>query len=214
VRAVIADDSVLVREGIARALQDAGFEVVGQAGDMEDALRKIRAHRPDVAITDIRMPPGQADEGIQVARAVRAELPGVGVLVLSQHLEAEYAIELLADGTDGLGYLLKDRVTKLDEFADAVRRVAGGGSALDPLVVQELLGRRRREDPLETLTPKEREVLALMAEGLTNAGIAARLVVTGKAVERHVTAIFSKLLLDASGADHRRVLAVLRFLEA
>jgi DNA-binding NarL/FixJ family response regulator len=213
VRALIADDSVLVREGIARLLERSDIEVVAQAGDYDDLLRKARAHKPDVAVVDIRMPPDHSDEGIRAARTIRDELPQSGVLVLSQHLEAAYALELLRDGSDGLGYLLKDRVTEGDAFVDAVRRVAGGGSALDPQVVHELLGRRREDDPLEKLTPRERDVLTLMAEGLTNSGIAARLVVTEKAVERHVTAIFSKLLLDATSADHRRVLAVLKFLE-
>ncbi|MEA2125264.1 MAG: hypothetical protein QOI80_2046 [Solirubrobacteraceae bacterium] len=213
-RALIADDSVLVREGIARLLERSDIDVVAQAGDFDDLLRKARAHKPEVAVVDIRMPPDHSDEGIRAAHAIRRELPGTGVLVLSQHLEAAYALELLNDGSDGLGYLLKDRVTEGDAFVDAVRRVAGGGSALDPQVVQELLGRRREDDPLDRLTPRERDVLTLMAEGLTNSGIAARLVVTEKAVERHVTAIFSKLLLDATSADHRRVLAVLKFLEA
>ena len=213
-RALIADDSVLVREGIVRMLERAGMEVVAQAGDYDELLRKVRGHKPDVAVIDIRMPPTNTDEGIRAAREIRAELPGTNVLVLSQHLEAEYALELLSDGSDGLGYLLKDRVTEGTQFVDAVRRVADGGSALDPQVVQELLGRRREDDPLEKLTPREREVLSLMAEGLTNGGIAARLVVTEKAVERHVTAIFSKLLLDTTPADHRRVLAVLKFLES
>ena len=212
-RALIADDSVLVREGIARLLERSGIEVVAQAGDYDDLMRKARGHKPDVAVVDIRMPPDHSDEGIRAARAIRAELPGTGVLVLSQHLEAAYAMELLGDGSDGLGYLLKDRVTEPAAFVDAVRRVAAHGSALDAQVVQELLGRRRADDPLEKLTPRERDVLGLMAEGLTNAGIAARLVVTEKAVERHVTAIFGKLLLDATPADHRRVLAVLKFLE-
>jgi DNA-binding NarL/FixJ family response regulator len=212
-RALVADDSVLVREGIARLLERADIEVVAEAGDYDEVLRKAGAHRPDVAIVDIRMPPGHSDEGIRAAHAIRAQMPDIGVVVLSQHLDAAYAIELLKAGSDGLGYLLKDRVTKGDEFVDAVRRVACGGSALDPLVVQELLGRHRSDDPLDALTPREREVMALMAEGLTNSGIAARLVVTDKAVERHVTAIFSKLLLDATPTDHRRVLAVLRFLQ-
>jgi DNA-binding NarL/FixJ family response regulator len=213
VRALIADDSVLVREGITRLLERSDIEVVAEAGDYDDVLRKARAHRPDVAVVDIRMPPDHSDEGIRAARAIRSELPDSGVLVLSQHLEAAYALELLSDGSDGLGYLLKDRVTEPAAFVDAVRRVAGGGSALDPQVVQELLGRRRADDPLDQLTPRERDVLALMAEGLTNVGIAERLVVTEKAVERHVTAIFSKLLLDAAPTDHRRVLAVLKFLD-
>jgi DNA-binding NarL/FixJ family response regulator len=213
VRALIADDSVLVREGIARLLERAGIEVVAEAGDYDELLRKARGHKPDVAVVDIRMPPDHSDEGIRAAHTMREERPGAGVLVLSAHLEAEYALELLRDGSDGLGYLLKDRVTEPGAFVEAVRRVADGGSALDPQVVQELLGRRRSDDPLEKLTPRERDVIALMAEGLTNAGIAARLVVTEKAVERHVTAIFSKLLLDATSADHRRVLAVLKFLK-
>lgn len=212
-QALIADDSVLVREGLARMLERAGIEVVAQAGDYDDLIRKARGHKPQVAVVDIRMPPDHTDEGIRAAREIRQELPGTGVLVLSQHLEAAYALELLTDGSDGLGYLLKDRVTEGAQFVDAVRRVAQGGSALDPQVVQELLGRRRDDDPLEQLTPREREVLSLMAEGLANAGIAARLVVTEKAVERHVTAIFGKLLLDATSEDHRRVLAVLKFLE-
>jgi DNA-binding NarL/FixJ family response regulator len=213
VRALIADDSVLVREGIARLLERAEIDVVAQAADYDDVLRKARAHKPDVAVVDIRMPPDHSDEGIRAARTIRGELLADGVLVLSQHLEAAYALELLSDGSDGLGYLLKDRVTEPAAFVDAVRRVAGGGSALDPQVVQELLGRRRVDDPLDKLTPRERDVLALMAEGLTNGGIAERLVVTEKAVERHVTAIFGKLLLDAAPTDHRRVLAVLKFLE-
>jgi DNA-binding NarL/FixJ family response regulator len=214
VRALIADDSVLVREGIARLLERSGIEVVAEAGDHDDVLRKARAHKPDVAVVDIRMPPDHSDEGIRAARTIRGELPETGVLVLSSHLEAAYALELLGDGSDGLGYLLKDRVTEPSAVVDAVRRVAGGGSALDPQVVQELLGRRRADDPLERLTPRERDVLTLMAEGLTNAGIGERLVVTEKAVERHVTAIFGKLLLDAAPTDHRRVLAVLKFLES
>ncbi len=194
-------------------LERAQIEVVAQAGDYDELLRKARGHKPEVVVTDIRMPPEHTDEGIRAAREIRTELPETGVLVLSQHLEAAYALELLRDGSDGLGYLLKDRVTEGTQFVDAVRRVAAGGSALDPQVVEELLGRRRDDDPLDRLTPREREVLSLMAEGLTNSGIAARLVVTEKAVERHVTAIFSKLLLDATPADHRRVLAVLKFLE-
>jgi DNA-binding NarL/FixJ family response regulator len=214
VRVVIAEDSVLLREGIARLLESTGIEVVGQAGDAEDLLRKVRGHRPDVAIVDIRMPPGHSDEGLRAAQAIRTELPEVGVLVLSQYLEEGYAMELLEGGTDGVGYLLKDRVTDVDAFLDGVRRVADGGSVLDPKVVQELLGRRRRDDPLEQLTPRERDVLELMAEGLTNQGIAERLVVTEKAVERHVTSIFSKLVIDARPGEHRRVLAVLTFLRS
>jgi DNA-binding NarL/FixJ family response regulator len=213
-RVVVAEDSVLLREGVVRLLEEAGFEVAGQAGDGEDLMRKVRAHRPDVAIVDIKMPPTHTDEGLRAARAIRSELPDVGVLVLSQYVEQQYALDLLADNAEGVGYLLKDRVADLDAFADAVRRVAAGGSALDPEVVSQMLGRQRREDPLEELTPREREVLGLMAEGRSNAAIAAHLVVTERAVEKHVTGIFGKLGLETSPDDHRRVLAVLRFLEA
>ncbi len=212
-RVVVADDSVLLREGVVRLLEEAGLEVVGQAGDGEELLRKVRAHKPDIAIVDVRMPPTHTDEGLRAAREIRAELPEVSVLVLSQHIEVAYARELLAESAEGLGYLLKDRVTDLDAFADAVRRVGGGGSALDPEVVSQMLGRERRRDPLAELTPREREVLGLMAEGRTNAAIAAELVVTDRAVEKHVTNIFAKLDLAAGGEDHRRVLAVLRFLD-
>ena len=212
-RVVVADDSTLLREGVVRLLEDAGLEVVGQAGDAEELLRKVRAHKPDVAVVDVRMPPTHTDEGLRAAREIRAELPEVSVLVLSQYVEVAYASELLAESAEGLGYLLKDRVADGETLADAVRRVGGGGSALDPAVVSEMLGRTRRDDPLAELTPREREVLALMAEGRTNAAIAAELVVTDRAVEKHVTNIFAKLDLPASSEDHRRVLAVLRFLE-
>lgn len=212
-RLVVADDSVLLREGLVRLLEEAGFEVVGQAGDAEDLLRKVRAHKPDAAIVDVRMPPTHTDEGIRAAQEIRAELPGVGVLVLSQYVEETYARELLADDAAGMGYLLKDRVSDIDALADAVRRVGAGGSALDPEVVSRMLGRRRQEDPLEALTPREREVLSLMAEGRSNRAIATELVVTDRAVEKHVTSIFSKLDLPATDEDHRRVLAVLTFLE-
>jgi DNA-binding NarL/FixJ family response regulator len=212
-RLVIADDSVLLREGMARLLEDAGFEVVGQAGDAEDLLRKVRAHKPDAAIVDVRMPPTNTDEGIRAAQEIKAELPDVGVLVLSQYVEEAYARELLADDAAGVGYLLKDRVSDIEALAEAVRRVAAGGSALDPEVVSSMLGRARVDDPLEALTPREREVLGLMAEGRSNSAIASRLVVTDRAVEKHVTSIFSKLDLDATPEDHRRVLAVLAFLE-
>jgi DNA-binding NarL/FixJ family response regulator len=211
---VLADDSVLVREGLARLLADAGLEVVGQAGDGEELMRKVRAHRPDVAVVDIRMPPTHTDEGLRAARAIRAELPGTGVLVLSQYLEEQYAVELLSDDAEGLGYLLKDRVAQVEDVVEAVRRVAGGGSALDPEVVSRMLGRRRRDDPLAVLTPRERDVLGLMAEGRSNQAIAARLVVTERAVEKHVSNIFGKLGLPTAPEDHRRVLAVLAYLRA
>ena len=213
-RIVIGEDSVLLREGLANLLESRGFEVVARAGAAEDLLRKVRAHKPDVAVVDIRMPPLHADDGIQAAKTIRGDLPDTGVLVLSQYAEEEYATQLLEDGADGVGYLLKDRVADVDAFVDAIERVARGGSALDPQIVSSLLDRRRADDPLEGLTPKEREVLGLMAEGLTNQGIAERLVVTESAVERHVTGIFSKLRLDAMPHGHRRVLAVLRFLQS
>jgi DNA-binding NarL/FixJ family response regulator len=212
VRVVVADDSTLLREGVVRLLEEAGLEVVGQAADGEELLRKVRAHKPDVAVVDVRMPPTHTDEGLRAAREIRAEQPEVAVLVLSQYVEVAYARELLADSAEGLGYLLKDRVADVEALTDAVRRVGQGGSALDPEVVSQMLGRRRRDDPLEELTPREREVLGLMAEGRSNAAIAAELVVTERAVEKHVTGIFGKLGLEASGEDHRRVLAVLRFL--
>ncbi|HSS40948.1 MAG TPA: response regulator transcription factor [Solirubrobacterales bacterium] len=213
-RVVVADDSTLLREGVVRLLEEAGLEVVGQAADAEDLLRKVRAHKPDVAIVDVRMPPTHTDEGLRAAREIRAELPEVSVLVLSQYVEVTYARELLADSAEGLGYLLKDRVADVGALTDAVRRVGEGGSALDPEVVSQMLGRRRNDDPLEQLTPREREVLGLMAEGRSNASIAGELVVTERAVEKHVTGIFSKLGLEAGGEDHRRVVAVLRFLDA
>ena len=209
---IVADDSVLLREGIARLLEDAGFEVVGQAEDGEELMRKARAHKPDVAIIDIRMPPTHTDEGLRAARVIREEMPDTGVLVLSQYLEEEYALELLGNDAAGVGYLLKDRVSDLDRFSEAIRRVAEGGSALDPEVVSQMLGRRRVEDPLEELTPREREVLGLMAEGRSNHAIANALVVSERAVEKHVTSIFSKLNLAPASEDHRRVLAVLAFL--
>jgi DNA-binding NarL/FixJ family response regulator len=213
VRVVVADDSTLLREGVVRLLEEAGIEVVGQASDGEELLRKVRAHKPDVALVDVRMPPTHTDEGLRAAREIRAELPEVAVLVLSQYVEVAYARELLAESAEGLGYLLKDRVADVEALTDAVRRVGEGGSALDPEVVSQMLGRQRRDDPLAELTPREREVLGLMAEGRSNAAIAAELVVTERAVEKHVTGIFSKLDLSTSGEDHRRVLAVLRFLD-
>jgi DNA-binding NarL/FixJ family response regulator len=212
-RVVVAEDSVLLREGVARLLQEAGHEVEGQAGDPEELMRKVRAHKPDLAVVDVRMPPTQTDEGLRAAKEIRSELPAVGVLVLSGYVEPTYAQELLAENAEGLGYLLKDRVADITAFADAVERVGAGGSALDPEVVSVLMGRLREGDPLEQLTPREREVLGLMAEGRSNAAIAEQLVVTERAVEKHVTSIFGKLDLAASREDHRRVLAVLRFLE-
>ncbi len=211
-RVVIGEDSVLLREGVARLLADAGFEVVGQAGDAEDLLRKVRGHKPDVAVIDIRMPPTHVDEGLQAARTIREELPDVGILILSQYVEERYATALLSDGAEGMGYLLKDRVAEIERFTDAVRRVGEGGSALDPEVVAQMVG--RREEPLAELSPREREVLELMAEGLSNRAIAGRIFVSERAVERHVTSIFSKLGLAATGEQHRRVRAVLAYLGA
>jgi DNA-binding NarL/FixJ family response regulator len=214
VRVVIADDSVLLREGIVRILADCGFDVVGQAGDADDLIRKVSAHKPDVAIVDVRMPPTNTDDGLRAAQRIRAEQPGTGVLVLSQYIEEGYALELLSENAEGVGYLLKDRVADVERFTESVRRVGEGGSALDPEVVAQLLGRRRREDPLDELSPREREVLELMAEGRSNHAIADAMVVTERAVEKHVTSIFGKLKLPPTAEDHRRVLAVLRFLRA
>jgi DNA-binding NarL/FixJ family response regulator/class 3 adenylate cyclase len=211
-RVVLADDSVLLREGIARLLEDAGFDVVGRSGDGDDLLLKVRSYSPDVAIVDIRMPPTHTDEGLRAAAQIREKHPGTGVLVLSQYLESGYALELLQESAEGVGYLLKDRVADVDEFCAAVRRVAEGGSALDPDVVSRLVGRRRRDDPISELTPREREVLELMAEGRSNQAISERMFVTMRAVEKHVTSIFVKLGLPAASEDHRRVLAVLAFL--
>ena len=213
-RVVLAEDSVLLREGIARLLEDAGFEVVGQAGNADELLLKVRSYSPAVAIVDIRMPPTQTDEGLQAARRIREQYPGTGVLVLSQYLETAYALELLSESAEGVGYLLKDRVADIDAFVGAVRRVGEGGSALDPAVVSQLVGRQRRDDPVAELTPREREVLELMAEGRSNQAIADTLVVTERAVEKHVTSIFGKLRLPASPDDHRRVLAVLTYLRS
>ncbi len=213
-RVVIAEDSVLLREGIAHLLDEAGYEVVGQAGNAEELILKVRSYRPDVAVIDIRMPPTQTDEGLRAAKQIRRELPQTGVLVLSAYLESEYALELLSESAEGVGYLLKDRVADVDQFLSAVHRVGEGGSALDPEIVSRLVGRRRQHDPIADLTPREREVLSLMAEGLSNSAVAARLVVTERAVEKHVTSIFAKLRLPASPEQHRRVLAVLAFLRA
>jgi DNA-binding NarL/FixJ family response regulator len=214
VRIVVAEDSVLLREGIVRLLEEAGMTVVGQAGDASDLLRKVRAHKPDVAVVDIRMPPTQTDEGLRAAAEIRAEQPETGVLVLSQYVEEAYALDLLADNAEGVGYLLKDRVADVSRFVESVRRVGEGGSVLDPEVVARLVGRRRREDPLERLSPREREVLGHMAEGRSNKGIAEALVVTERAIEKHVTSIFTKLHLPPTEDDHRRVLAVLTYLRS
>ena len=213
-RVVIAEDSVLLREGMAHLLEEAGYEVVGQAGNADELILKVRSYRPDVAVVDIRMPPTQTDEGLRAAKQIRREFPLTGVLVLSAYLESEYALELLSESAEGVGYLLKDRVADVEQFLSAVRRVGEGGSALDPEIVSRLVGRRRHQDPIAELTPREREVLTLMAEGLSNAAIAARLVVTARAVEKHVTSIFAKLRLPASPEQHRRVLAVLAFLRS
>ena len=211
-RVVIADDSVLFREGIAQLLERAGFQVAGQSSTAEDLLLKVRSYDPDVAIVDIRMPPTHTDEGMRAAREIRERHPDVGVLVLSQYEEAPYMMELLQGDIEGVGYLLKDRIRDVHEFADAVRRVADGGSAFDPAVVSRLVGRRRGEDPLDSLTPREREVLELMAQGRSNQAIAENLVVTPGAVEKHVRSIFGKLGLPVSAEDHRRVLAVITYL--
>ncbi|HEY7560577.1 MAG TPA: response regulator transcription factor [Gaiellaceae bacterium] len=213
-RIVIAEDSVLLREGVARLLEDQGFEVVAQTGSAEDLMLKVRSYSPQVVIVDIRMPPTHTDEGLKAAQEIREAYPEVGVLVLSQYVEPAYAMELLADSAEGVGYLLKDRVSDVDEFAAAVRRVGEGGSALDPEVVSQLVGRRRTHDPLEDLSPREREVLGLMAEGRSNQAISERLFITQRAVEKHVTSIFGKLRLGHEPEDHRRVLAVLTFLRS
>jgi DNA-binding NarL/FixJ family response regulator len=213
-RVVIAEDSLLMREGIASLLEGAGFEVVGKSSTADDLLLKVRSYKPDVAIVDIRMPPSHTDEGLVAAKTIREQHPDVGVLVLSQYVEPSYAMELIADDAEGVGYLLKDRVPDVGEFASSVRRVAEGGSALDPAIVTQLVGRRRSDQPLATLTPREREVLELMAEGRSNQSIAQKRVVTDRAVEKHVTNIFGKLRLPASAEDHRRVLAVLAYLQA
>jgi DNA-binding NarL/FixJ family response regulator/class 3 adenylate cyclase len=213
-QAVIADDSALLREGLARLLAEADIAVVGQARNADELLLKVRSYHPDVAIVDIRMPPTQTDEGIRAAREIRQKYPETGVLVLSQHVAHTYAVQLLGDSAEGLGYLLKDRVSDIDEFVAAVRRVAEGGSALDPLVVAELVGRNRRDDPVQRLSAREREVLELMAEGRSNHAIGQLLFISPRAVEKHVTNIFSKLGLPAAPEDHRRVLAVLTFLRS
>ena len=213
-RVVLADDALLLREGVARLLIEAGFEVVGQSGTAADLLRDVHAHAPDVAIVDIRMPPTHTDEGLRAAREIRASYPDVGIVILSQHADVGVAMELLADSAVGVGYMLKESVGDLEEFADAVRRVAKGGSALDPAIVSQLLGAQRGDDPVAAFTDREREVLQLMAEGRSNHGIASRLGVSERAIQQHVASIFEKLALPATGDDHRRVLAVLAFLRA
>ncbi|HZO60441.1 MAG TPA: response regulator transcription factor [Solirubrobacterales bacterium] len=213
-RVVVAEDSVLLREGIVRVLENAGFDVVGQVGDADELLRAVRAERPHVAVVDIRMPPTHTDDGLRAAREIRDELPSTGVLVLSQYAEEGYALDLVAEGPEGVGYLLKDRIAEMDRFVESVRRVAEGGSALDPEVVSLLVGRNRGDDPLDELSAREREVLELMAEGRSNSSVAEQLEITERAVEKHVTSIFAKLKLPATAANHRRVLAVLTFLRA
>jgi DNA-binding NarL/FixJ family response regulator len=213
-RVIIAEDSVLLREGLTRLLVEAGFDVVTTVEDGESLLRAVAEHQPDVCVVDVRMPPTFTDEGVRAALVIRSSWPSVGVLVLSQYVEERYASELLAGSTRGIGYLLKDRVADVEEFIVALRRVAAGGAALDPEVVSQLLTRSRQGGPLERLTAREREVLALMAEGRSNAGIAAAMVVSEGAVEKHVSSIFGKLDLMPADTDHRRVLAVLQYLEA
>ena len=213
VRVVIGEDDVLMREGIARILSEAGLDVVGQSGDADDLQRKALAHRPDVVIADVQMPPGRGDDGLRAALEVRRRSPETGVLILSQYYEEDYALELIGDRPEGVGYLLKERVGDVDTFVQAVTRVAGGGSALDPEVVGRMLGRRRGGGPLEQLSPRERDVLAAMAEGKSNQGIAEALVVTEAAVEKHVTGIFQKLGLGPTATEHRRVRAVLAYLQ-
>jgi DNA-binding NarL/FixJ family response regulator len=214
VRVAIAEDSVLLREGVARVLDEAGFDVVAQCENADDVLRKVRSFPPDVVILDIRLPPTHNDEGLRAALEIRAGQPDIGVLVLSQYVEVGLALKLLADSAEGVGYLLKDRISDVDEFVAAVRRVAEGGSALDPTIVSTLLARERPDDPIAKLTPREREVLELMASGSSNQGIADKLVITVRAVEKYVSSIFSKLGLPSTGSESRRVLAVLLYLRS
>jgi DNA-binding NarL/FixJ family response regulator len=213
-RVLIAEDQVLLREGLARLLEDEGLEVVAQAGDAVDLVRKAGAHRPDVAIVDVQMPPGGTDDGLRAAIRLRREHPGMGILVLSQFLDERYPLELIGEDASGVGYLLKDRVADIASFADAVRRVADGGSALDPEVIARMLGRHRKDSRLDDLTPRERDVLTLMAEGKSNPGIAEALHVSVAAVEKHSTAIFAKLGIGHDHGEHRRVMAVLALLRA
>ena len=213
-RVVVAEDSVLFREGLVRVLEDAGFDVVAQARDALELRSAVERERPDVAIVDVRMPPTHTDEGTRVAKELKADRPELGVLVLSQVVETKHALELFSERPEGFGYLLKDRVLAIDDFLDAVRRVEAGGTAIDPEVVGQLMGRRRERDPLEELAPREREVLSLMAEGLSNRGLCERLFLSPKTIETHVNSIFTKLDLAPAPDDHRRVLAVLAFLRA
>jgi DNA-binding NarL/FixJ family response regulator len=214
VQVAIVEDSVLLREGLARLLDDAGFDVVAQCENADDLLLKVRSYSPDVAIVDIRLPPTHSDEGLRAALEIRSNHPSVGVLVLSQYVELGLALKLLADSAEGVGYLLKDRISDVDDFVSALRRVADGGSALDPIIVSTLLSRQRPDDPLARLTPREREVLELMAAGSSNQGIAEKLVITVRAVEKYVSSIFGKLGLPSTGGESRRVLAVLAFLRS
>jgi DNA-binding NarL/FixJ family response regulator len=214
VRVAIAEDSVLLREGLARLLTDAGFEVLGRCGDADELRLLLRVRLPDVVIVDIRLPPTHSDEGLRAAVEIRAAHPGVGVLVLSQYIEIGLAMKLLADSAEGVGYLLKDRISDVPDFLAAVRRVAAGGSAIDPTIVSTLLSRRRSDDPLGHLTPREHEVLELMAAGNSNQGIADHMTITLRAVEKYVSSVFAKLGLPATGSESRRVLAVLLFLRA
>src|SRR3954468_6022647 len=214
IRVVLADDSVLLREGIASLLEGKGFKIVGQSGTAEDLLLKVRSYKPDVAIVDIKMPPTHTDEGLRAAKEIREKHPDTAVLVLSQYVEEGYALELLQESAEGVGYLLKDRVYDLADFVASVKRVAGGGSALDPSVVSQLVGRRRRDDPIDSLSAREREVLELMAEGLSNSAIAGRVFLTERGVEKHVTSIFQKLRLPVAPDTLRRVLAVVAFLQS
>jgi DNA-binding NarL/FixJ family response regulator len=213
-RVVIGEDEVLLREGIARLLTDEGFDVVAQAGDADDLRRKVAAHRPDVVIADVQMPPDRTDDGLRAAIDIRSANPSVGVLVLSQFSDERYPLDLIGDDASGVGYLLKDRVGDVESFAESVRRVAAGGSALDPAIVAVMLGRRRKDDPLQALTAREREVLELMAQGKSNQGVASTLDIGVPAVEKHVTRIFDKLALGHAPDEHRRVLAVLTLLRA
>jgi DNA-binding NarL/FixJ family response regulator len=213
-QAVIAEDSVLLREGVARLLGDAGFDVVGACSTADELLLKVRSYSPDVAVIDIRLPPTHSDEGLRAALSIRAEHPSVGVLVLSQYVEVGLAMRLLAASAEGVGYLLKDRISDVGDFVAAVRRVAKGGSAIDPIIVSTLLSKRRSDDPLAVLTPREREVLELMAQGRSNQGIADKLVITLRAVEKYVSSVFTKLGIPTGGSDSRRVLAVLLYLRS